>query len=178
MDAPDFAGPLLGWRVWLTSVEAGRWRLASVVHKCVWPTGAELVADCLTTAGRGVHDHVAPREMCRCGIYGARDTETLLTYIGYPYMPDMRLRAVGLVELWGKVVQHEVGWRASHAYPLAIWLPVVTRGGDPPGEWEQVAADLTDYGRPVEVVECADAETLLARALSSWESGGLSGEAV
>ncbi len=61
---------------------------------------------------------------------------------------------IGTVSLWGRVVECTRGWRASHAYPKAIYVPA-THGP----YWlraeraEEVALALTDYGIPVELLD-------------------------
>jgi hypothetical protein len=76
---------------------------------------------------------------------------------------------IGIVSLWGKVLEHEQGWRASHAYPRHLWLPILGPAGDRIPEWERIAVDLGDYGVPVEIVEHVEAEAVLAASARSWE---------
>jgi hypothetical protein len=167
--APDAVTPVVAWRAWLVEGEDSPWRLTSVVHRCPWPVRCELVAGCMTTTGGRAHDHFSPRERCRCGIYGASRIETLLSYVGYPYTPDKRPRVIGLVNLWGRVYEHQQGWRASHAYPLRLWLPILGPSGQALERWQEIALDLADYGVPVDTVECTDAESLLRASMRQWE---------
>ena len=58
--------------------------------------------------------HRAPEVACTCGLYAVDDPRHLL-----------RARSpavVGTVALWGRVVVHDIGWRAGHAYPQRITL--------------------------------------------------------
>ena len=55
---------------------------------------------------------------CSCGIYAAKNLKQLRS-IGYA---DTGVH--GEVYLWGKIVEHRLGWRAHFAYPKSIVLPV------------------------------------------------------
>ena len=60
---------------------------------------------------------------------------------------------IGLVALWGSVVEGEAGWRASAAYPEALYLPV--RREEEREPCDRIAWDLSAYGVPIAVVDCA-----------------------
>ena len=108
-------GEAIGWRAWRVVEEGDEVRLASVLYEDVWPLDEPLVATC--PAG-----HPAPDFDCTCGIYAARRPELALPYrVG---RDDARTvaRVLGRVALWGDVVEHRDGWRASHAYPLELRL--------------------------------------------------------
>jgi hypothetical protein len=166
---PDVVEPVAAWRVWLLDEKTRPWRLDSVILTCRWPVRQELTARCLTSRGDLAGDHFAPLPGCKCGVYGAARIETLMSYIGFPYRQDTRPRVVGLVSLWGKVLEHEQGWRASHAYPLHLWLPILGPTGRPIPDWERIAVDLADYGVPVEIVEHTDAESVLETSAGAWQ---------
>jgi hypothetical protein len=112
---PDYAEALIGWRVWCLVRTRDGVRLASVIEDDVWPLGRALVACC-----RAHGDHEAPNESCACGIYAARDPATVWTYLRGRDEPRTVRRVLGRVALWGRVVEHEHGWRASHAYPVSF----------------------------------------------------------
>jgi hypothetical protein len=91
---------------------------------------------------------------------------------------DVVHRVIGTVSLWGTVVEGERGWRASHAYPRRIYVPVPSRrawlnpvGGLrrpalPPAE---IAYALAEYGVTVELVECSSLSELAdTLTLRSW----------
>jgi hypothetical protein len=113
--APDYAEALIGWRVWCVVRTREGIRLASVIKDDVWPESAELVARCLVDA-----THAAPVQSCSCGVYAAREPATVWTYLRGRDEPGTIGRVLGRVLLWGRVVEHEHGWRASHAYPLDV----------------------------------------------------------
>jgi len=114
--APDYAEALIGWRVWCVVETAEGLRLASVIHDELWPLGTELVARC-----QSERHHDAPVETCACGIYAAREPATVLSYLRGRDEPNTIGRVLGRVALWGRVVEHEHGWRASRALPLELY---------------------------------------------------------
>jgi hypothetical protein len=154
--APDVAGVVEGWRVWLVARRRGEVRLAGVVYKAVWPPGEPLVAECLRRSGRlvararGRWPHAAPGAGCTCGIY-ATQLERVLPYLEDDPYDVAPARVLGRVALWGTVVECERGWRASHAYPSRLLVAL----GDTRSRIDggALALDLTAYGVPVEIVD-------------------------
>ncbi|HEX7277899.1 MAG TPA: hypothetical protein VF244_11035 [Acidimicrobiales bacterium] len=83
--------------------------------------------------------HPAPAHSCTCGIYAYRDGVDIREDRADPYV-------LGEVNLWGRVIEHESGYRAQFAYPKRLAL---VNGGD---RAEHIAADLElTYGVPCEV---------------------------
>jgi hypothetical protein len=156
--APDYIEPIVGWRSWLVVREGEGFRLRSVLYDALWPPRSELVACCLRRSSpwRKRPEHVAPADRCRCGIYAAKQPEDAASYLeGRGWGEALGVhRVIGTVSLWGRVVECTRGWRASHAYPKAIYVPT-TRGP----YWlraerrDEVALALTDYGVPVELLD-------------------------
>ena len=147
-----------------------RLRLRSVVFDTVWPAEAELAAGCNRVwtrvrahlPWRDEPEHDVPVSRCSCGIYATDDPELAAEYL-YLYnevhQPRVLYRAIGLVSLWGSVVEAESGWRATFAYPKRIFLPRSQRRTDV----ETLRRGLSDYGVPVELLE--DADTPVAAAV-------------
>jgi hypothetical protein len=144
------------------------YQLGSILKPTVWPSGEPLVAECLHPkplsgrVWRRPQRHPSPELRCECGIYGAD-----LTRVGQ-YLTPMPLeltaaRVLGRVSLWGTVIECERGYRASHAYPLAIYIPADAARGD--RRLEELAMALADYDVPVELLaeRCADAPEAVAR---------------
>jgi hypothetical protein len=110
--------------------------------------------------------HAAPAERCTCGLYGTRTVAHALAYSrGVGRRADTVHRVVGRVSLWGRVVEAEAGWRASCAYPAALFVPSPqSRRSVRPGvPAEEVAWRLRDYGVPVELVDASSDRELAQR---------------
>jgi hypothetical protein len=94
--------PVDGWRTW-------RWngRVLKGSFETEWPTD-HMAADCAVCPD-------PPGWECPCGIYAMKDPRTLR---------DTRTSSdiLGKVELWGTVVEHEDGYRASHARITELWV--------------------------------------------------------
>lgn len=146
---PDFAEPILAWRGWkvdgegflyalngggrghslgmLTGYEKGpRWAPRKTERAgCALSNESHAADDCVSMGlsieqareyieARKAQKHDAPAAECRCGYYAARNLEDIQT-AGHTY-------AFGIVALWGRVEEHEGGYRAEYAYPLCVVL--------------------------------------------------------
>ena len=135
---------VVGWRYWQLSTHGPV--LRSVSHRRFeWAPGRPLRAWC--TAG----GHAAPAERCNCGIYAARDLDTLRGR-GMCLAPGGLV--VGEVALWGRVASHEDGYRGELAYPR--WLALV-EDTVPQGSRAEVLEALAAYGVPVGTMPLAKA---------------------
>jgi hypothetical protein len=168
-DAPDFAEPILGWRLWLVAEANGSLGLESVIYDEPWPTRRPLVAACLRGRRSGIAHHTqdgvahsAPVASCHCGIYAAARLESLAPYLDGRYPgKEFAGRVFGVASLWGSVVACDEGWRASHAYPALIYVPAGwSTSLDEP---DDVADALAAYGVPVELLAAASAAAALRR---------------
>ena len=128
MSAPDYAEALIGWRVWCVVRYGGDVRLASVIQDDVWPIGAPFVARCRahespanTLLLRPPARHEVPAVGCTCGIYAAREPAGAWTYLRGRDDAHTVARVIGRVVLWGRVVEHENGWRAERGYALDVY---------------------------------------------------------
>jgi hypothetical protein len=93
---------------------------------------------------------------CECGIHAAADLASAAGYLHlYEDLPQRSIchRALGRVALWGTVVEGDLGWRASRAYPQEIFLPSV--GAKRRVGLEAIVAGLSVYGVPIKVLEGA-----------------------
>lgn len=146
--APDSVEAVVAWRVWRVVRMPQGCRLWSVTQSLDWPVAEPFVARCPLSFGA----HSAPSAGCRCGVHGARTTQDVTNYTAHhPASADRRV-AVGLVSLWGEVVEGVRGWRASLAYPRRILLVPLERVG-PRHDDLVTALELADYGVPVEIHE-------------------------
>ncbi|MGC1647738.1 MAG: hypothetical protein WA741_18100, partial [Candidatus Sulfotelmatobacter sp.] len=121
MSIPDYISPIVGYRVWT-------WDTTGLKSLCAkrWHPGQALEARCKasavvgTIAGRTVKAndiHDAPEENCTCGVYAAK------TFDHFRRGGYERYGIHGEVYLWGKVVEHELGYRAQFAYPRNLVIP-------------------------------------------------------
>ena len=158
--APDLCEPFEAWRVWRVVGRGAELMLASVVKRSVWMPREPLVAECLR--GRQLGDwlrrrarHAAPTADCECGIYAT----TFARARGYleASLPCALGRVIGPVALWGVVAACKHGFRASHAYPLALYLSVESCP-DPRYPARAVASRLGHYGVPVELLPSGQTE--------------------
>jgi hypothetical protein len=159
--APDYFEPVIGWRSWAVVRNGADFRLRSVAFTDVWPVHEAFVARCYEEVSR-LHLRFwrkPPRHRpisldCPCGIYAAADVASAAAYLHlYDDVPQRSVchRALGRVALWGTVVEGELGWRSSHAYPQEIFLPAV--GARRRVGLERIIDGLSVYGVPVQVLE-------------------------
>jgi hypothetical protein len=148
--APDLIEPVAGWRLWSLARTRAGLRLASPVRDAPWTPGHAHVAAC-------GHGHEAPRARCDCGVHALRRPDGLFRCLGLEVAPPSPY-VVGLVALWGRVVECERGWRGERAAPLRL----VVAGTDGLAE---LAAGLAGYGCAVETAASgvADVVALLER---------------
>ena len=173
---PDGVTPLVGYRCWTLSVGREQWTLRSMNRQLVHevnvdqPVGqrdnAWLVARCLTS------DHDAPEERCACGFYAVKSFTTLRSSPGPLWravslaMSDpegVTQRVAGRVHLAGKIVEHELGYRAermriAELHPFRGTEQTVARFAqclgvpagepiDPPDPWETLTASEVEVLR-------------------------------
>ncbi len=144
---PDYLAPVSGWRVWRIDESGPEARLASVVRPAAWPAGEAMIAACPWVG----FAHRPPGTGCRCGIHATRDADEAAFHAEVPSRRRDPL-AIGLVALWGDVVEAERGWRAARAYPETLYAILRDES-----ERERVAGlawDLTAYGVPAGVLDC------------------------
>ena len=159
--APDYAAPLVGWRVWRVAATSDGVRLQSAVYDDVWQPHVALAARCCAD---GAHAHRAPGRGCACGVYAAGALDACVRYLVGRDDPSTAHRVVGQVSLWGDVFAGPAGWRASEAYPARVWVPAArTNGG--PAPVADVAFGLLPYGVPVEVLDAYEPRDI-ARTLA------------
>ena len=156
MTSPLVIGPLQAYRCWRVEWQDKLPVLGSLFHSTVWPAASPLQATCEKRPGsvvawvrrrffRPVETHAAPAWNCECGVYGMADLkqdENLeLSPQFYQRGPlDRVMRVAGVVQLWGRVVQHEHGYRAEYARPLKLLaVPPLARLRDTESLLEAIA---------------------------------------
>jgi hypothetical protein len=113
---------VVGWRTWDVSLddETGPLLLPVGSGVDVWAPRRPLRARCGVPAVLSLfrRPHEAPDPGCRCGIYAARSLDAFdRPRPAWPPPP-----VLGTVSLWGRVIEHERGWRAAFAYPARLRL--------------------------------------------------------
>ena len=106
------AEPIEAWRTWaLTGKRDGSRMLLRPVAagSRPWPVGRPAEAICRNSWG-----HPAPHVGCSCGLHGTHDPD-LLRRTRSPAV-------LGRVAFWGRVIEHELGFRARFGYPQRIRL--------------------------------------------------------
>ena len=101
----------LAWRAWaLTGRRDGsQLLLRAVASRRPWFPGRPAEAAC-----RVGWFHEAPQPECSCGLHGTH---------GVDLLRRTRCPAVlGRVALWGRVIEHELGFRARFGYPQTVRL--------------------------------------------------------
>ncbi|HEY3212198.1 MAG TPA: hypothetical protein VGL16_03195 [Actinomycetota bacterium] len=126
------AEPIHAWRTWtLLGSRDGSWvRLAPIAGGGrPWPPRRPAEASC--TRHRS---HVRPELDCTCGLHAVESPDEL-----------RRTRdpaVLGTVALWGRIVEHEHGFRAALAYPqrlrLLCYLCFTSWGSNGPSDCEVV----------------------------------------
>lgn len=108
---PDMVQCIVGWRAW--TLRNGL--LGALGVDVSWSPKEAIRAECKG----GSQFHVAPHWGCQCGIWAFKDIDRLLAVMGQKYAG---VCVVGSVDLWGKVIETENGYRAQYAYPKELWL--------------------------------------------------------
>ncbi len=104
--------PIMAWRAWTLSGrrEGLRLRLLPIAGgRRPWPPLRPALATC-----KRLRRHRAPGLACSCGLHATR-TPDLLRRTRDPAV-------IGSVALWGRVIEHELGYRAEFAYPQRLRL--------------------------------------------------------
>jgi hypothetical protein len=140
----------------------GGLRLCSPIYRTVWLPRHETLALC---RGHGhwwkrsrPALHAAPQANCRCGLYASTSVKTAAGFLqGRGSLHEAIGAVIGQVSLWGSVVECECGWRASHAYPARLYVPLGEQGRFSilfgyGADAERLAQALRAYGVPVELV--------------------------
>ncbi|HEX9121944.1 MAG TPA: hypothetical protein VF984_01075 [Actinomycetota bacterium] len=110
-DSDTLTEPVLAWRAWTLFAGAhGRdVRLRPIAgRRGAWPAREPARASCPR------HCRPVPGLDCLCGLHATREP-LLLRRARDPSV-------IGRVALWGRIVEHELGYRAAFAYPVRLTL--------------------------------------------------------
>jgi hypothetical protein len=103
-----------GWRVWRLTTVHGRVRLAAVTRDTLWLPLEPARARCPQHGETEV-----PGADCMCGLYAASSLRSLRRA---GVLRNAGIGAVGVVGMWGRLVQHDRGSRSAIAYPARLRL--------------------------------------------------------
>lgn len=154
------AGPTMGFRLWpvYTNQQGDLWLGSMGVQAEPWLMGTPTRARCEARFGFGgawQPTHGAPAEHCECGLYAVNDVRHLDLYRDPVERKDGTCIAIaaGRVSLWGRVYEHEKGYRAQYAYPAALWpyqTASLPHGFPQPRRWVETFLRLGEaYGVPI-----------------------------
>jgi hypothetical protein len=104
--------PIIAWRAWTLTgrADATGLRLRPVAgRRLPWPPMRPAQAAC-----KNAKIHRAPDFACSCGLHGTHSTDALRR--------TKNPTVLGTVALWGRVIEHELGYRAEFAYPQRVRL--------------------------------------------------------
>lgn len=149
-EVPDFIGYLHGFRRWRAIVCKDDVWLESLVSRERWvpgslPDGTAYLSAFCPNAGIGAHRE-PPDESCNCGIYAWKD-EFYLWNEGYEPVERrgdgvVEVVVAGEVQMWGKFMGAERGYRCQHARIYALEVPRYGFHGDVGPSPEDLAARL------------------------------------
>jgi hypothetical protein len=162
--------PIVGWRQWNFMYPHF---LANLGNDTIYVPREKIEARCeqYSTIGTLAHrnDHSeqpAPHLPCSCGIYAYKEKPRLLReirniYCGLRLVANNRYVPIyGEINLWGKVIDHEDGYRAQFGYPKRLWC---TPAIEPLAGWIGYV-----YGVPCEVMPSEDDEEIKIKSPISF----------
>lgn len=102
--------PICAVRTWNLAIIEGTPRLIPVGdERSSWPVLRPVRARCARR-----RRHAAPAPECTCGLHGSKGLALLRRTRGPAVL--------GTVALWGRTIEHELGYRAEFAYPQRLRL--------------------------------------------------------
>lgn len=113
---PDYTQTLTGWRAWKVHNE----KLYSLGMSQYWEPRVAKEAFCAYEGGYETESatHPSPARDCSCGYWSFSSMDILMdalkAYSG--------VAVVGSIEIWGRVIECENGYRSQFAYPKELWL--------------------------------------------------------
>jgi hypothetical protein len=112
---PDEVEPTTGWRAWaLARTPDGGPELRPIIYSGeAWPALDAARAKCPPHAHAG---HRPPELDCTCGLYAVDGLDRL------PAVTGRDVTVIGSVSIWGRLVEHDSGFRAEFGYPEQLRL--------------------------------------------------------
>lgn len=108
--SPDFCQTITAWRGWGIKNE----KLQALGQEAAWKPKEAKPAKCTQSKS-----HRAPSRECNCGYWSFKSLDLLTEALkGY----TTSVAVLGQVEIWGRVIDCENGFRSEFAYPKELWL--------------------------------------------------------
>ncbi len=105
---------LTGWRRWVTPMFQ---ELLLSNNRTIWAPYEKLEAKCLASGFAGLVNKNCAGIHCGCGIYAYKKQQDAEWGENRPETDN---HIWGEVWLWGRVVEHQTGYRAQYAYPKSL----------------------------------------------------------
>jgi len=110
-------GPLMGIRGWYIH-RGPEFSLYSLITRQSWNI-PEVEARCV----RYRHDDISPSDNCSCGIYTYKIDENARNIL-CELLAIKTIDTIGIVYQWGKVIEHEKGYRSQYAKIKKLYIPL------------------------------------------------------
>lgn len=128
---PDLIEPIIGWRFWrifFDTLKSENTFLESAVVRRLWPHREKMTAACFCRPEHYIHLE-SPAIESQCGIYAYKSLKHAFADADGLLCSGAMLRyysgaILGKVKLWGKVQEHQFGYRAQFAYPYSFAVAI------------------------------------------------------
>lgn len=123
-DSPKpMSGMFVGWRVWTLKPDIDRYPELQLnsFNNSIWQPNEEFEAKCGMQEQDTIlthRQHAIPGFQCSCGVYACTDPREVEHLFN---RRDNNIACIGTVNLWGRVVECEKGFRAQYAYPRELF---------------------------------------------------------
>ena len=143
---PDYVEPVMGWRAWHAVDITAKARLSERRAQDVVADGspARRRVSAAPHPALPVHPQ-ASRGRAERGLHlrDPRGDDEYRDLLPDHFSTTNIVPVVGRVALWGLVHEYERGWRASHAYPTCLYVPIADLGSK---RAARVLGGLSTYG--------------------------------
>jgi hypothetical protein len=123
---PDGIEPISGYRVWSYDLRDKLAPLHSITCSrsliCPWTRAGSGWVEATCTADH-TGQHTAPAEGCSCGIYAMASVDPTFVLLSSSESYNGTGHVLGRVDLAGKIIEHECGYRAERAR-IAELVPI------------------------------------------------------
>ena len=118
--------PLVGWRMWDVLIESRDegWRLKAISRPVIWEPYVPMRGTCNNKPPEEITDHKCPSWEHRCGVHAVKEVFQVRKWGSPTNGPKAQhVRLLGEIDLWGRVLEYEEGYRAEWGYPAKLYLP-------------------------------------------------------